>query len=154
MTNKEDIKALVRECFNNDIGERSFAMSGFGLLRLYPKDKPDVALHIWHHEMVLPGVTSLHTHPWDFNSTVFAGRITNIKYVETHEDEFTNLYNKFKIYPGQLPRVEKPELVHLAFNGVNEYGPGEEYTQKANEIHRTEFKSGTITWVNKDRAEP
>lgn len=55
-----------------------WSIQGLGMLRTYLSR--EVRLHIWDSSAVVPAVSSIHDHPWDFESQIIAGRLVNRLY--------------------------------------------------------------------------
>jgi hypothetical protein len=112
-------------------------IQGLGMLRLYLSKA--VRLHVWHSGFASPGVSTLHTHPWDFESTVVAGQLENIRYKETTGTANTELDTE-RFYSSLLHcgpgggLKEDPQLVYLKQLPSEIYHEGESYTEKAEEI--------------------
>ncbi len=58
---------MVRDLLEEPHG-LEWSVHGLGMMRTYITDH--VRLHIWHTDLVVPGVSGVHSHPWDFRSTV------------------------------------------------------------------------------------
>lgn len=114
---------------------------GFGLMRTY-LDK-DIRLHIWDDSFLVPGVTMLHTHPWNFHSTIICGTIKNTKFTHNLDGE---LYHSAKIITGSNPEpVLRGDVVLSGETRVI----SREYSQNFFEIHSTSAVDGTITVVSR-----
>jgi hypothetical protein len=127
-------------------------IQGLGMLRLYLSKA--VRLHVWHSGFASPGVSTLHTHPWDFESTVVAGQLENIRYKETTGTANTELDTE-RFYSSLLHcgpgggLKEDPQLVYLKQLPSEIYHEGESYTEKAEEIHESKPWDGTVTVVSR-----
>ncbi len=55
-----------------------WSLQGFGMLRLYLSK--EVRLHVWDDRYAVKNVTTIHTHPWHFRSTVLFGELTDVLY--------------------------------------------------------------------------
>ena len=55
-----------------------WSVQGFGMLRLYIRKVG--RLHIWDNELRYPGVSVIHNHSWDLESTIIVGAIRNTRY--------------------------------------------------------------------------
>ncbi len=119
-----------------------WSVQGFGLLRLYIRDVG--RLHIWDSALRAPNVSMVHNHSWDLHSTVIAGRLVNTRY-KLVEGYGGDLYHGRRLVTGYHTRtVSALDDIQLA--GIGEtYGPGDTYSQLANEIHRTDADDGTVT---------
>ena len=118
---------------------------GFGMFRCYLDEERISRLHIWTKDVRVPSVTTIHTHPWDFQSRVLCGRIRNIRYeeVETNPD---GLWTRRLIVPGpDACKVGDEHRVVLRLRKVDIAQRGEAYEQSYDEIHETFFEEGTVT---------
>ena len=77
-----DMVRKILESAAYDPRARNWTVQGFGMLRCYLDDGQVQRLHIWTAALRVPGVSDIHTLPWEFDSTVFAGRIINKRYME------------------------------------------------------------------------
>lgn len=140
-------KLLVKKILEQPLSYK-WSLQGFGMLRLYLSSK--VRLHVWTNQAPykVPGVSIIHTHPWDFTSEVVAGMITNTRYKEIEQGG--RLYNRqlLQCGPGGCLKDE-PDLVHLSVRDVEQVHEGDIYTEAAEEIHHSEPEDGTVTIVRR-----
>ena len=147
------IKKLVEDLLTHP-ERQEWTLQGFGMLRCYLS--PEVRLHVWDSRFKWPGVSELHTHPWDFNSLVVAGVVHNHRFVETIEGAHQGSGQ-------QIPRMRQtircgeggglvgdPAPVFLAEQPTETFREGETYTQEASEIHRSVPEDGTVTLVERE----
>lgn len=139
----------------------SWSAQGLGMLRLYLSQ--EVRLHIWDSALKVPGVSPIHTHPWDFRSTVIAGVIRQFRYLTdtlgepgnrhaVHNGAWVkcNQYNGTMIKCGEEAEiVGDTQSVLLAECPIETYREGDVYAQKAEEIHRSLPDDGTVTLVER-----
>jgi hypothetical protein len=93
-----------------------------------------------------PGVSRLHSHPWDFESIVVAGHFTNIVWEENSFDLAPRTHYGATIKCGEGGGiVSEPELVSLDSDQPFVMTPGHEYTQSADWIHETYAADGSVT---------
>jgi hypothetical protein len=120
---------------------------GLGMLRTYLE--PELRLHVWDRDLRAEDVSELHTHPWDFRSLVVAGQVENRRYVEIDGGEPN--FNKQEIFCGQGGGLVDgdPTPVKISALPTEIFLPGDVYTQKAEEIHRSTPRSGTVTIVER-----
>lgn len=120
-------------------------IQGLGLLRLYIGT--ELRLHIWDSELEYPNVSKAHTHSWDLVSTVVCGEIRNQRFIESDEGE---PYWKRRLVCGVGCQFkEEATQVLLKALAPEVYGPGQQYAQKAREIHITSATPGTITLMHR-----
>jgi hypothetical protein len=142
------LKPLVAAILRDE--SRSWTVQGFGFLRTYfgPADAPKkFRLNLWDTRFTVPDVSTIHDHPWDLTSLIVAGRLGNQRYSQTlmRNGEFTHAYTTIKT--GEGGGLEKSDFNGCVLNprSLEHYGPGEEYRQRADEIHETYFADGTVT---------
>jgi hypothetical protein len=138
------VPSLVRSILEAPLG-RKWSLQGLGMLRLYLS--PDVRLHVWSSEHRTPNVSEIHDHPWHFRSDVISGRMRNQRYREAG-DGFPYFGAAIQCGAGACMR-ETPQPVRLQSGPVEEYGPGESYSQRAHELHRSDPAPGTVTIITR-----
>lgn len=141
-------QSLVRQILENPFSFE-WSLQGFGMLRLYLS--PEVRLHIWDHNFRTEDVSLIHTHPWDFESCVISGIVYNkrfMQYVERRPEHCTHMQQIIKCGEGGGP-IGTPGPVYLGMFSDETYSSGHTYMQRANEIHLSEFKDGTITVIKR-----
>ena len=142
----EIVKNVMENPFNYE-----WELQGFGMLRTYI-DK-DTRLQIWLKDFIVPNVTDIHTHPWDFQSFIYQGQITNyiFKEHEYHEPPFDSWYeyNRCLILTGEHAYVKEKEKVLLYGYGTYSFTKGDTYFHGKNIPHRIDFVDGTITILTK-----
>lgn len=118
---------------------------GFGMVRCYLDPDHEWRLNIWHTGLH-NGASLIHDHPWDFTSWVLAGVLQNRRYT-IQDDPFGSWHQWGIITPGPgNGTISHGGIVRLTSTGSMEtYRSGEMYSQKANEIHETAFRDGTVT---------
>lgn len=156
------IRPIVRSVLENWANHR-WSLQGFGMLRTYLSDMM-IRLHVWDSKFAVPNVTTIHDHPWNFESHVVAGRITNTRYrarpcLHTEEDIVRqNLrppFVKARIVCGPgagndpVDVKARGERVWLLSTEPETYEAGCVYRQEAHEIHRTSYEDGTVTLVSR-----
>lgn len=119
-----------------------WSIQGLGMLRLYLAD--DLRLHVWDNRYRVVNVSPIHDHPWDFESTVVAGAVRQVRYIEGMSyDNMTFKYATIKCGEGACT-LSEPTLIDLQPH-YEEYREGNIYTQKADEIHESQPEDGTVT---------
>src|SRR6266702_4521226 len=58
--------------------DNRWQLQGMGMFRLYLTK--EWRLHLWDDRFKVPNVTMIHDHPWDFDSYILAGKLTNQVY--------------------------------------------------------------------------
>lgn len=125
-----------------------WTLQGFGFLRTYLPYGPNpkrFRLNVWHNDFTLPGVSTIHDHPWDFTSWIINGEFRNVRFVEDHfnGDEYEHMRIKCGITGGSLGTVASP--IRLRTMPIEYYHTGDIYNQRADEIHQSGFDDGTVT---------
>ena len=146
------MKELVRAILQN-ADRFEWSLQGFGMLRLHLSDR--VRVNVWDTTYRVPNVSMMHTHPWDFSSTIVVGQLTNSRYaLDLDGDEF----NYAVIQPGPGGgKVNDKGRIRLRRLPMEIYGPGDTYEQQHAEIHLSLPADGTVTLndrrrVGEDRA--
>ena len=128
-----------------------WTLQGLGMLRL--NLSRELRLHVWNELFAFPNVSMIHDHPWDFESEVIVGEMTNWTYLSY---ERPNLYMNYSEHnkqtivcgPGGCATGES-EKVFLDSEPPKTYKAGDVYRQKRDEIHKTTFRDGTVTLVTR-----
>lgn len=142
------VRPLVRKILAD--ANNGWTVQGFGFLRTYfgPPDAPKMfRLNLWDSRFTVPGVSTIHDHPWDLSSLIVAGDFTNQRYRvndrlgsrPTHE--FTTIKTG---EGGGIERASTSACV-LTPHAPEHYLPGDTYHQNAEEVHETLFKDGSVT---------
>jgi hypothetical protein len=113
-------------------------------------------LHVWAPSMFAKkNVSTIHTHPWHFNSTIVAGALVNrlftdlIRHTETRRSDTP--YSKLEIVcgpgggPSGRPRVDTSLFCHSELS----YRTGDTYSLWNHEIHETIPEDGTVTIIER-----
>lgn len=135
------VEALVKTILKHP-RELAWTTQGFGMIRCYP-DGDEIRLNIWHKAFQVPGVSTIHDHPWDLESLCVAGRLVNQRY----KIGIPGIKHKHVLLkPGQAVLLSEINDVWLDASRRPEiYWPGETYRQTASEIHETKYLDGTVT---------
>lgn len=141
-TSKYAIRSILQDPLRYD----GWSLQGFGMLRLY-LDK-NIRLHIWDDRHKVDNVSLMHTHPWDFESYIVAGRIRNYRFEKDGTKGKSYFCSKIQCGPGGGMRSE-PEVVLLSCAIDERYSAGEFYRQAAEEIHESYPENGTVTLVER-----
>ena len=128
-----------------------WTVSGLGFMRA--KLDETRRLHIWDSMLKLPGVTPVHTHPWDFVSTVHSGLLINQMYLECPEPTecaFGVPWRSVTIRcgaDGMMKDAPIPTKLHAIAPIVRV--AGEKYRQEKAQIHSTYADDGTVTVIDR-----
>lgn len=157
------VRPLVRSVLENWANHR-WSLQGFGMLRAYLSDRK-LRLHVWDSRFAVPDVTTVHDHPWNFESLVVAGRITNTRYrtypcfaaqVDIERKMLRSPFVKARIACGAggvndvATMKARGERVWLTPTEPETYEAGDSYRQEAHEVHHTSYEDGTVTLVSRE----
>lgn len=144
------VRHMLEDPFANN---REWTVQGLGMVRTYLAPDKRHRLNVWHSDFMIPNVTRVHDHPWDFWSLILAGSFRNLRF-KLIEDGATNWWQQ-KIRCGEDGGKEGlAKRVCLMPDDVEYYKPGDSYHQAANEIHLSEFEDGTVTLNDRSREQP
>lgn len=129
----------------------SWRVYGFGMMRYYID--PGVSIHVWDQRLMIPNVSTIHDHPWGFDSLVLVGSVNNTRYT-IHRDERSEpaarKYNGATIRCGAGACVlESPQTFYLKEQPVEWHAAGSYYHQDHDEIHRSHPNDGTVTIISR-----
>lgn len=141
---------IVKKVMENPF-DYEWELQGFGMLRTYI-DK-DTRLQIWLKEFIVPNVTDVHTHPWDFTSYIYQGRVTNYSFHESstqrpYLDRYEE-YDRCLILTGEKAFVHEKTKVFLQMCNTDIFTKGKIYKHRRDVPHRIRFTDGTITILTK-----
>jgi hypothetical protein len=137
------IRAILADPFEHN----GWTIQGLGMLRLELDEKD--RLHIWDPRAALNEVSSVHDHLWDFTSFNYFGGMGNQRYVLDAADGVAMQMSRVQCGVGSH-LLGEPRHVMVAEEGPQEeYGPGEQYSMKAEEFHESFPLSGTVTVIRR-----
>jgi hypothetical protein len=138
------MRVMVRDVLQNS-PRYAWTVQGLGMMRCYFGDDRRFRLNVWHSSLRRANVSSLHDHPWSFDSWIISGQMFNQRFVEDHYsgDEF----NFFKITCGLNggPQNGQTLKARLRAHVTERYQTGDKYHQDANEIHISTASEGAVT---------
>jgi hypothetical protein len=124
---------------------RQWSAQGLGMLRLYlPGNR---RLHVWTRAVKVPRATTLHTHPWDFESLVLRGVIHNFKFTRMPGSP-THCEYRVRCGVG-AGLVGNPVHVRLVQTHAQSICEGAAYAQTFDEIHESCAEEGTVTLITR-----
>jgi hypothetical protein len=153
--NNDICRAFVRRLFDCS-DHLEWSLFGLGMLRAYLTD--DIRLHVWDGSAAVPGVSSLHTHPWDFRSQVICGRVVNQKFIEramepatTADTQMRDRFMRQMVACGDKGSglYGEPGPVYLEPQPPQIVTAGCGYAQLATEIHESRPDDGTVSIIKK-----
>lgn len=129
----------------------NWSVQGLGMMRLYLSQA--VRLHIWDGALRVPGVSAIHSHPWDLQSRVIAGRYKQHRYqvlAENATATYAEQFNLALIKCGEGACVMgEPTKLYMIEMPLEIYAAGEAYAQSKEEIHLSLPEDGTVTMVER-----
>ena len=136
---------IVKKILNNPL-DYEWEIQGFGMLRTYISK--NTRLQIWLKEFIVPNVTDIHTHPWNFESLIYQGDITNYCFMESESSD-GNKFDKCLILTGENAYVKEKIPTIMEIVSTEWYTTGDSYYHKKTIPHRIDFSDGTITILTK-----
>lgn len=142
LVTKQLVKMILKSA-----GSYSWSLQGLGMLRLYLSE--EIRLHVWNFDFAFPNASTMHTHPWDFESLVVAGELEQTRYIENENIE-GDVFNTATILCGEGGCImSEPEKIKLSSCPMEHYVEGQTYTERAEEIHESFPLKGTVTLVTR-----
>lgn len=140
-------RAFVRRILNRP-EEYSWTVQGFGMIRTYLDNAKRWRLNIWDDRLMVPNVSLIHDHPWDFDSLIISGELHNRRYDARFGGiGYRPTHNYCNILTGEgggmVDQISKDAL--LVQRQPEVYYCGESYNQQRDEIHETYATRGTVT---------
>lgn len=131
-----------------------WTVQGFGFIRT--KIQNVGRIHVWDSKLTTPRVSTMHTHPWALRSTIISGELINQRFVEVTEQPRGMPYMRSRIATGEGGGlIGDPEPVKVLPDADPEwYLPGDTYSQRATEIHRSTPQDGTVTLMTRPQGPP
>lgn len=132
-----------------DALDYEWTLQGFGMLRLYLPGGQ--RLHVWSKRHKVQNVSEIHTHPWNFRSTIVAGCLRNHIYrvggIPSCSGEW--MYEQ-KIRCGEGGGLTgERERKYLYLETLDIFHEGDTYEQRYDEIHLSEPYDGCVTLVER-----
>lgn len=146
----EALRAAVLHRLESGYGLQQWTMQGFGMIRTYLDVNQRWRLNIWNPDLAVPGVSTIHDHPWHFTSYILSGQITNIRYLK-EATGFSHQYIRIRTgEDGGLTEAGGACMLRCLPDW--NYRPGESYRQVADAIHETRYSPGTVTLNDRSKA--
>ena len=151
------MRAMVRNILENELGciaaaqlSRIWSVQGFGMLRtFFDKDKR-WCLNIWDAALAMPNVSTIHDHPWSFDSWIISGEFVNQRFIQYNYNGELFEYAVIKTGEGGGPDGERGKT-YLRAEPAERYLRGNKYHQDATEIHLSAYEDGTVTLNDRTR---
>lgn len=148
----DSTKLLVRKILEK-AHEYDWSLQGFGMFRLYLSD--EIRLHLWDNTYSVKDCTTVHDHPWHFDSLVVAGTMCNSRYTQAVDEAPDDIscireFDMITIKCGEgAHTVGNTERIRMFCHRPELIAEGNTYRQTADEVHSTFAKDGTITVVTR-----
>lgn len=148
------LRPLIEDALRNS-DRYDWSLQGFGMLRAYvgPESNPSkFRLNVWSQRFAVPEVSTIHDHPWHFESVIVAGAFCNVRYTE-NKNRVGYTHDSMLIIPGPDggPVKQAVESTHLTAQTPELYSVGDVYCQFADEIHQSIPYEGTVTLNDRTR---
>lgn len=156
MDNLTFLKPLVARVLRDK--STVWSVQGFGMMRTYfgPVTNPkEFRLNIWDSRLAVKSVSTVHDHPWHFESLIVNGMFCNRRYeMISSSDDFGCItspgeqafaYTTIKTGEGGGMEKEPTRYAMLHRYPVETYSAGDTYRQSATEIHETLYADGCVT---------
>lgn len=128
-----------------------FTLQGFGMLRYYYPGT-DTRLHVWSPAHAVPDVSNMHTHPWNFTSTILSGHMENEVYTNGSLVGESKPYQRQLIRPGEGGGLaDEPEEIWLGMESAALYTPGQRYRMEGPQIHCSKPSPGCVTLCEREQ---
>lgn len=127
-----------------------WSVQGLGMLRTYLS--PEMRVHVWNNSHAVKEVSTIHDHPWDFDSLVLCGRMVNLVY-ETEEGDPTHHEQHIVCGVGAHTVGEKSD-VRLVVKSNDAHYANEIYRMRAEQLHTSMPIDGTVTIIRRTKYMP
>lgn len=151
------LKPLVEQILRDPLNH-SWSVQGFGMMRTYfgPADEPKrFRLNLWDRRFAVQNVSTIHDHPWHFESIIVAGTFANQRFVMSEGSlaSLPSTHHYAVIKTGEGGGMEKSPIRNCRMHAaaLEVYKAGDEYHQHATEIHKSFYSDGTVTLNERTR---
>lgn len=153
---KAELLAILDNPFEQS---QPWMIQGLGMLQLKLDDERKRRLHIWDSRYQILDHTEIHTHPWDFVSTVLNGAICNTVYEQPRYCPLELGPSHFQItikcgpescIPSEPVPVWMEKIATLEYHAVNNGS----YFMDKSVPHSTTQDPGTITLIERSNHDP
>lgn len=155
-----------------------WTVQGFGMLRTYFGPDDCWRLNIWAKRFENEDVSTIHDHPWHFDSIILAGRFRNKRYVVKEAEPGQTIFNYGEVLKAGMTMGERGFYATHAFKRiltgpkaddshdgvadgyvkltgcpVEQYGPGDVYSQHHSEVHESAPDDLCVTLNKRERVD-
>lgn len=149
MTQTTDVAASrVAEVLRSPL-DYKWTIQGFGMLRTYLDPAEVHRLHIWGPDSAVPDVSVIHDHPWDFDSRIYRGSVTNQRYLLDAPTGEAVTTARIKTGEGGGLVGTSSRRAVLAELPTEFYFPGDSYHMDAPELHESIPSPGAVTIISR-----
>lgn len=148
-------RGLAEAILRNSAAFR-WELQGFGMLRCYLPG--DLRLQVWDNTYAVPGVTTIHDHPWNFESLIVAGELLNERFGEVDPTDQEGGPSATHMCRNIIPGVGlrragdgEDQPAYLVSYGTERYTAGMVYEQRYYELHESRPSRGTVTLIGRQR---
>ena len=142
-TLEKQVKAILAQAESHE-----WSLQGMGMFRHYLSK--EVRLHVWDARFMTAEVTTLHDHPWDFESEILSGMMVDRWYLKARSDgPLTHEEHTIVCGPGGGLTKEQHCLVRLMAPIDNVFTTGRSYRRRAEDVHESVARSGTVTVIHR-----
>lgn len=124
-----------------------WSLQGFGMLRAYLGSDKRTRLHIWDDRYAVDNVSTIHDHPWDFESLVLSGSIQN-RIIGAMLGDPSHHVQRIVCGPGGCA-LHRERDMRVGTLSQRVYKPGQEYGQAADWLHESIPSRGAVTIVSR-----
>jgi hypothetical protein len=139
------LQSLIRSVLRSP-HDREWTLQGFGMLRTYLDPDKITRLHVWTDKYATDKVSTIHTHPWDFQSMVIAGLIKDVEYERAPDGKKAMLEQQILCGEGGGLKGD-PIEVRLQMLRAQTLTTGDIYEHKAADIHESRPADGTVSMI-------
>lgn len=146
------LRAMVLGILQNP-WSRSWTFQGLGMLRTYLGKQ--TRLHIWNTNDAVPGVSTIHDHPWELSSHVLSGVVRQRRwaYLDNSSDRAhlgAEPMDMHLLHCGAGGGViEEPRPLTMIPKSVEVFECGSIYSQRREEVHESMPSVGCVTLVHR-----
>lgn len=146
MATESQVRAILARPLDHE-----WTLQGFGMLRCYLDNEGVERLNIWDPGSAVDEVSTVHDHPWDFDSQIFFGEMGNQRYVVSdHTHARTAEFNMQRLIAGiGGGLIGAPWRTNLALESFELHKSGDRYHQDAPELHESAPAAGTVTVITR-----
>lgn len=143
------IRGLVKSVLQRPT-EFEWSYQGLGMLRMRMLEvEGDMRIHVWMPSHAEPGVSTIHTHPWHFESLVVSGTIQDVTYFCDGVSEPTHSMQVLRCGEG-CELLGEPKGVHLEpWTPLVTYRKGQTYCDGLHVVHESRPSEGAVTVVRR-----